>query len=45
MEIIFQWGFDAFPFRKSDGDDLLKKWAWFWNLMKKVDINIEVCTN
>ncbi|KAL5068345.1 hypothetical protein RYX36_019232 [Vicia faba] len=41
MEIIFQWGFDAFPFRKIDGDDLFKKWAWFWNLMKKVDINIE----
>lgn len=41
MEIIFQWGFDAFPFRKMDGDDLFKKWAWFWNLMKKVDINIE----
>ncbi|XP_004491932.1 protein SIEVE ELEMENT OCCLUSION B-like [Cicer arietinum] len=41
MEIIFQWGFDAFPFRKSDGVDLFKKWAWFWNLMKKVDINIE----
>ncbi|CAL5208254.1 unnamed protein product [Lathyrus oleraceus] len=41
MEIIFQWGFDAFPFRKVDGDDLFKKWAWFWNLMKKVDINIE----
>lgn len=41
MEIIFQWGFDAFPFRKMDGDDLFKKWSWFWNLMKKVDINIE----
>ncbi|CAJ2628062.1 unnamed protein product [Trifolium pratense] len=40
-KIIFQWGFDAFPFRESDGDDLFKKWAWFWNLMKKVDINIE----
>lgn len=42
LDIIFQWGFDAFPFRKSDGDDLIKKWSWFWNLMKKADLNIEV---
>ncbi|GAU46328.1 hypothetical protein TSUD_28450 [Trifolium subterraneum] len=39
--VIFQWGFDAFPFRESDGDDLAKKWAWFWKLMKKVDMDTE----
>jgi len=44
--IIFQWGFDAFPFRNIDGEAIFKKWEWFWKLMKKVDINIdEVSTN
>ncbi|XP_027366716.1 protein SIEVE ELEMENT OCCLUSION B-like [Abrus precatorius] len=41
MDIIFQWGIEAFPFRQSDGDDLSKIWTWFWNLMKRVDFNIE----
>ncbi|AES61031.1 putative thioredoxin-like, sieve element occlusion [Medicago truncatula] len=41
MEIIFQWGIDAFPFRISDAEDIFKKWEWFWKLMKKVDVNIE----
>lgn len=45
MDIIFQWGIEAFPFRQSDGDDLVKKWSWFWNLMKKVDPNVEVKCN
>ncbi|KAK7278465.1 hypothetical protein RJT34_23494 [Clitoria ternatea] len=41
MEVLFQWGIDAFPFRKSDGDDLSRKWKWFWSLMEKTDFNIE----
>ncbi|XP_061371226.1 protein SIEVE ELEMENT OCCLUSION B-like [Gastrolobium bilobum] len=41
LEIIFQWGIEAFPFRKIDGYDLTKKWSWFWNLMNKVDIHTE----
>lgn len=45
MDIIFQWGIEAFPFRKSDGEDIAKKWSWFWKLMEKVDLDIEVMCN
>lgn len=44
-KIIFEWGIDAFPFRISDAEDIFKKWEWFWKLLKKVDINIEVSPN
>ncbi|KHN13154.1 protein SIEVE ELEMENT OCCLUSION B-like [Glycine soja] len=39
MQIIFEWGIDAFPFRRSDVYDLNKKWKWFWNLLEKTDDN------
>ncbi|XP_004495332.1 protein SIEVE ELEMENT OCCLUSION B-like isoform X2 [Cicer arietinum] len=45
MHIIFEWGFDAFPFRKTDGADIRKRWKWFWNLMRKVDYDIEEKNN
>ncbi|KEH42746.1 putative sieve element occlusion [Medicago truncatula] len=35
MDLIFQWGIDAFPFRKSDGNDLKLKWNWLWDVIKK----------
>ncbi|MCI22355.1 sieve element occlusion by forisome 1, partial [Trifolium medium] len=35
MKLIFQWGIEAFPFRKSDGDDLALKWEWLWKIIKK----------
>ncbi|OIW01789.1 hypothetical protein TanjilG_03927 [Lupinus angustifolius] len=38
--IIFQWGIEAFPFRKEDAEDLIKKWLWLWKLIEKVDPNI-----
>nr|KYP60833.1 hypothetical protein KK1_023247 [Cajanus cajan] len=37
MQIIFEWGIEVFPFTQSDGDDLNKKWKWFWNLLEKTD--------
>ncbi|KAJ1409424.1 Sieve element occlusion, N-terminal [Sesbania bispinosa] len=42
MDLIFQWGIDAFPFRKSDGDDLTLKWKWFWDVTKKLNLGIQV---
>ena len=42
MDLIFQWGIDAFPFRKTDGDDLTLKWKWFWDVTKKVNLGIQV---
>ncbi|KAE9589757.1 putative sieve element occlusion [Lupinus albus] len=38
--IIFQWGIEAFPFRKEDAEDLIKNWLWLWKLIQKVDPNI-----
>ncbi|MED6195714.1 Sieve element occlusion [Stylosanthes scabra] len=40
MDLIFQWGIDAFPFRKEDGDELFKKWKWFWDVTRKVNLGI-----
>ncbi|KAK7344022.1 hypothetical protein VNO77_13221 [Canavalia gladiata] len=42
MDLIFQWGIDAFPFRKIDGIDLVLKWKWFWDVTKKVNLGIHV---
>lgn len=42
LQIIFEWGIDAFPFRRSDVYDLNKKWKWFWNLLEKTDDNAKV---
>lgn len=42
MDLIFQWGIDAFPFRKSDGELLTQKWKWFWDVAKKVNLGIQV---
>ncbi|KAK7345946.1 hypothetical protein VNO77_16562 [Canavalia gladiata] len=42
MDIIFEWGIDAFPFRKSDGDLLAQKWKWFWDEVGKTNLDIQV---
>ncbi|XP_027365787.1 protein SIEVE ELEMENT OCCLUSION B-like [Abrus precatorius] len=42
MDLIFQWGIDAFPFRKIDGIDLTLKWKWFWDVTKKVNLGVQV---
>ncbi|XP_061371227.1 protein SIEVE ELEMENT OCCLUSION B-like [Gastrolobium bilobum] len=42
MDLIFQWGIDAFPFRKSDGYDLTLKWKWFWDVTRKLNLGIQV---
>lgn len=39
MDIIFEWGIDAFPFRKSDADRLTQKWKWFWDEIKKTNLH------
>ncbi|XP_020235950.1 protein SIEVE ELEMENT OCCLUSION B [Cajanus cajan] len=39
LDIIFEWGIDAFPFRKSDGDRLAQKWKWFWDEIRKTNLN------
>ncbi|WVY98507.1 hypothetical protein V8G54_030658 [Vigna mungo] len=44
MDLIFQWGIDAFPFRKSDGIDLTLKWKWFWDATKKANLGIQQVT-
>ncbi|KAK7391686.1 hypothetical protein VNO78_20105 [Psophocarpus tetragonolobus] len=41
MDLIFQWGIDAFPFRKIDGDELTLKWKWFWDAAKKANLGIQ----
>ncbi|WJX18827.1 Sieve element occlusion [Trifolium repens] len=42
MDLIFQWGIDAFPFRIKDGYDLTQKWKWFWDVTKRVNLGIQV---
>ncbi|PNX95445.1 sieve element-occluding protein, partial [Trifolium pratense] len=42
MNLIFQWGIDAFPFRKKDGDELDQKWKWFWDVTKRLNLGIQV---
>lgn len=42
MDLIFQWGIDAFPFRKSDGIDLTLKWKWLWDIIKKATPGLQV---
>ncbi|CAJ1976484.1 unnamed protein product [Sphenostylis stenocarpa] len=44
MDLIFQWGIDAFPFRKIDGIDLTLKWKWFWDATKKANLGIQQVT-
>ncbi|KAL2325112.1 hypothetical protein Fmac_024170 [Flemingia macrophylla] len=41
MDLIFQWGIDAFPFRKIDGIDLTLKWKWFWDAARKANLGIQ----
>ncbi|MED6109770.1 hypothetical protein PIB30_036713 [Stylosanthes scabra] len=41
LDLIFQWGIDAFPFTKQDGIDLDNKWTWLWDAIKKLDPTIE----
>jgi len=41
MDLIFQWGIDAFPFRKIDGIDLTLKWKWLWDATKKANLGIQ----
>ncbi|KAL2325111.1 hypothetical protein Fmac_024169 [Flemingia macrophylla] len=40
MQVIFEWGIEAFPFTSRDGEDLNKKWSWFWKLLEKTDPEI-----
>ncbi|XP_058745302.1 protein SIEVE ELEMENT OCCLUSION B-like [Vicia villosa] len=42
MDLIFQWGIDAFPFRKKDGYDLTQKWKWFWDATKRVNLGMQM---
>ncbi|KAK7278466.1 hypothetical protein RJT34_23495 [Clitoria ternatea] len=42
MDVIFQWGIESFPFRKSDGNDLHLKWKWLWDLLKKATPGLQV---
>ncbi|KAK7243170.1 hypothetical protein RIF29_37958 [Crotalaria pallida] len=42
MHIVFEWGIDAFPFGKEDGDRITQKWKWFWDELKKANLNIQV---
>ncbi|KAL4357643.1 hypothetical protein HN51_028930 [Arachis hypogaea] len=41
-DLIFQWGIEAFPFRKFDGEDLSLKWKWFWDVLKKLSLGIQL---
>ncbi|XP_020222745.1 protein SIEVE ELEMENT OCCLUSION B [Cajanus cajan] len=42
LEVIFEWGIEAFPFRKIDGDDLNQKWKWLWDLLVKATPGLQV---
>ncbi|KAL2325110.1 hypothetical protein Fmac_024168 [Flemingia macrophylla] len=42
LEVIFEWGIEAFPFRKSDGEDLTLKWKWLWDLLFKATPALQV---
>lgn len=45
LDLIFEWGIDAFPFRKQDGDLLAHKWKWFWDEIRKTNLqHIQVKT-
>ncbi|KAL5195709.1 Protein SIEVE ELEMENT OCCLUSION B [Glycine soja] len=44
MNLIFQWGIEAFPFRKIDGIELTLKWKWFWDATKKANLGIQQVT-
>ncbi|RZB84961.1 Protein SIEVE ELEMENT OCCLUSION B isoform B [Glycine soja] len=39
LDIIFEWGIHAFPFRKSDAYLLAQKWKWFWDEVKKTNLH------
>jgi hypothetical protein len=45
MDLIFQWGIEAFPFRKSDGTLLKLKWSWLWDVIKRATPGIQVKTS
>ncbi|KAL2323776.1 hypothetical protein Fmac_028155 [Flemingia macrophylla] len=38
LHILFEWGIDAFPFRKADADRLAHKWKWFWDEIRKTNL-------
>lgn len=42
LDLIFQWGIDAFPFRESDGIALNLKWKWLWEVIKKATPGLQV---
>ncbi|TKY51876.1 SIEVE ELEMENT OCCLUSION B protein [Spatholobus suberectus] len=42
LDVIFEWGIEAFPFRKSDGADLTLKWKWLWDLLFKATPGLQV---
>ncbi|KAG4910975.1 hypothetical protein JHK87_057091 [Glycine soja] len=42
LEVIFEWGIEAFPFRKVDGDELTLKWKWLWDLILKATPVLQV---
>lgn len=45
LEVIFEWGIEAFPFRKVDGDELTLKWKWLWDLILKATPGLQVHYN
>ncbi|KAH1191745.1 Protein SIEVE ELEMENT OCCLUSION B [Glycine max] len=45
LEVIFEWGIEAFPFRKVDGDELTLKWKWLWDLILKATPVLQVKEN
>jgi len=42
LEVIFEWGIEAFPFRKIDGEELTLKWKWLWDLILKATPGLQV---
>jgi len=42
LEVIFEWGIEAFPFRKTDGEELTLKWKWLWDLILKATPGLQV---
>ncbi|KAK7391683.1 hypothetical protein VNO78_20102 [Psophocarpus tetragonolobus] len=45
LEVIFEWGIEAFPFRKADGEELTQKWKWLWDLILKATPGLQVKEN
>ncbi|KAK6645926.1 hypothetical protein PHAVU_L002259 [Phaseolus vulgaris] len=45
LDVIFEWGIEAFPFRKTDGEELTLKWKWLWDLILKATPGLQVKEN